>query len=505
MELSSIFLLSSLIFVILFLKLTTGKSTSLVKLPPGPRKLPLIGHLHLLVSSDPAHHVFKDLALKYGPDLMHLKLGEVSTIIVSSSEMAKELFRTHDITFAYRPSSFSAETFSYNFTDIGLAPYGEYWRQVRKLCTLELLSTNRVQSFRPIREEEFYNLCRWIASKEGSLINLSEKVNLTTYDIIMRTSLGKKTGEAAAFISIMKETNELSFGFHIVDLYPSIKLFRWTSGLGRKIEAIHQKSDRILENIISNHKAKAIDDSTDREDLIDVLLKFHADAGGEISLTNNNLKGILLDMFTGGSETSSTTVNWVMAELLKNPRIMEKVKEEVRRVYDEQGYVDESFLHELKYLKLVIKEGLRLHPPLPLLIPRENRYEKIITGGYEIPLKTRLMVNAWAIGRDPKNWKEPERFFPERFLENPPDFNGNSFQYLPFGAGRRICPGMVFGLANVELPLAMLLYHFDWTLPQGLKPEELTMAETLGMVSARKDHLHLIPTVRKPLLIKENK
>nr|ADA70805.1 cytochrome P450 CYP71D176 [Scoparia dulcis] len=508
MELSSFFLLPSFIFVILLLKLikpgSKPKSGSTVKLPPGPRKLPLIGHLHLLATSDPPHRVFRDLASKYGPDLMHLQLGEVSTIVISSSEIAKEFFKTHDITFAYRPSILSAEITTHNYTDVAFAPYGDYWRQLRKICTLELLSAKRVQSFRPIREEEFMNLCKWIASNEGSSINLSEMVNLTLYDIVMLASLGKKTGEAAEYISTMKGAIELGTGLYIADLYPSIKLFRRISGLRRKAEALHRKSDRIIGNIIDDHKAALNDESKKHEDLVDVLLKFHVDAGSELPLTTENLKAILLDMFTAGTETSSTTIVWVMSELLRNPRVMEKVQEEVRRIYKGQGHVDESLLHELKYLKLVIKEAMRLHPPLPLLLPRENIHQKAEIGGYELTKKTRVLVNVWALGRDPNNWRNAEDFIPERFLDSSIDYKGNNFEYLPFGAGRRICPGMVFGLANVELPLAMLLYHFDWVLPDGLKPEQVDMTESLGVVVARKDPLYVIPVIRKPLPEKIN-
>ena len=182
-----------------------------------------------------------------------------------------------------------------------------------------------------------------------------------------------------------------------------------------------------------------------------------------------------------------------MIEMIRNPRVIKKAQDEVREVFGTKGSVDETGLSDMKYLKSVIKETLRLHPSAPLLIPREcgEMYE---IGGYEIPAKTRIIVNAWAIGRDPNYWTEPESFIPERFLGSSIDFKGNNFEYIPFGAGRRICPGMSFGLINVELPLALLLYHFDWKLPSGLKHEDLDMTESFGATLKRKDVLHLIPT-----------
>jgi len=181
-----------------------------------------------------------------------------------------------------------------------------------------------------------------------------------------------------------------------------------------------------------------------------------------------------------------------MVELLKNPRVMKNAQNEVRQVFSRKESVDETCISEMTYLKCIVKEVLRLHPAAPLLIPRECR-QKCEISGYEIPVKTRVIVNAWAIERDPKYWTEPESFIPERFLDSPIDFKGANFEYIPFGAGRRICPGMSFGLINVELPLAMLLYHFDWKLPNGTKHEDLDMTESLGVTVRRKDDLQLIP------------
>ncbi|EEF27942.1 cytochrome P450, putative [Ricinus communis] len=204
-----------------------------------------------------------------------------------------------------------------------------------------------------------------------------------------------------------------------------------------------------------------------------------------------------MDMFTAGSETSAMTVEWAMAEVMRKPVVLKKAQEEVRQKLGTKGGIHEEGLQELNYLKLVIKETLRLHPPLPLLLPRECRKSCVI-GGYDIPTKSRLMVNVWAIGRDPNYWIDPEKFFPERFLDSAIDYKGNNFEFLPFGAGRRMCPGVSFGIADVEFPLAMLLYHFDWTLPSGKKPEDLDMTECLGGGARKKEDLCLIPTPWHP-------
>lgn len=188
-----------------------------------------------------------------------------------------------------------------------------------------------------------------------------------------------------------------------------------------------------------------------------------------------------------------------MAELLKNPREMVKVQEEVRKLFDKTGDVVESEIHKLKYLNLVIKETFRLHPPTPFLLPRENN-ETCIIDGYTIPSKTKVIVNAWALGRDPKYWKESEKFIPERFIDNSINFNGNDFEFIPFGAGRRICPGMNMGLTNVEFVLAQLLFHFNWKLPNGMKEKDIDMSETFAAAMGRKHSLVVVPSVHQKSL-----
>ncbi|XVF77106.1 hypothetical protein PTKIN_Ptkin14bG0013700 [Pterospermum kingtungense] len=467
-------------------KNTTRKSI------PGPWKLPLVGNLHQIASSQP-HRILSDLARKHGP-LMHLQLGEISTIIVSSPEIAKEIMKTHDTTFAYRPALVVTKITTYNHKDIAFAPYGNCWRQLRKICTTELLSATKVQSFRSIREEEVLKLIKTIHERDGKPANLSEKIFPMTYGITARAAFGKKCKDEATFISIITELAKLASGFSIADFYPSVKVFHVFSGLRRKVEKFHQVNDRIVVNIINEHKEKRArakgSDNEAEEDLVDVLLRLQEEA--EFPLDDDNIKSVLLDVFSAGSETSSTTIEWAMSYMVKNPKVMKKAQTEVRQVFEGKGNVDESGLSELKYLKAVIKETLRLSPPAPFLLPRECN-QTCEVNGYEIAAKTRVLINAWAIGRDPGYWPEAERFYPERFLNSSIDYNGTNFEFISFGAGRRICPGILFAVPNVQLPLAQLLFHFDWKLPDGMKPEKLDMTEAFGMSMKRKNDLILVP------------
>ncbi|AET00664.1 putative premnaspirodiene oxygenase [Medicago truncatula] len=491
-----IFMLSFLILLVLF-KIVQRWSfnNSTTKLPPGPWKLPLIGNLHQIISRSLPHHLFKKLAEKYGP-LMHLKLGEVPYVIVSSPEMAKEVMKTHDLTFCDRPNLLLSTIWSYNATNIVFATYCEHWRQVRKICVIELLSAKRVQSFRSIREDEVTNLVKSITASEGSVVNLTRKIFSMTNGITARAAFGKRNRNQDVFISAMEKVLVLLGGFEIADLYPSIKMLQCMSREKTKMEKIHRELDMIMQDIIDDHRSIHKEASND-EDLVDVLLKIQQENYySEHPLTDDNMKSIIQDMFIAGTETSSEVLLWAMSEMVKNPKVLEEAQIEVRRVFDKKGYVDESELHQLIYLKSVVKETLRLHPVAPLLIPRESMKPCQING-YEIPAKTRVMVNAWAIGRDSRYWVEAESFKPERFVNSTIEFKGTDFEFIPFGAGRRMCPGIAFALPNIELPLAQLLCHFDWKLPNKMKNEELDMTESFGITVGRKHDLCLIPITRR--------
>ncbi|WRX29708.1 Cytochrome P450 - like 10 [Theobroma cacao] len=386
--------------------MNTKSSGSPSMLPPGPPKLPLIGNLHLLIGTQP-HRCLARLAQKYGP-VMLLQLVEVSTVVISSPEAAKQVMKTHDSVFTERPFLYAAQFITYNFRDIVFAR-GDYRRQIRKICVLEMLSQKRVQSFRPIREEEISNLLRTISSKAGSPINLKNFLYSSTVNIFSRAAFGGKCKHQDAFKKLLPDIVVLFGGLSVVD-----------------------------------------------------------------------------DMFLAGVETSSTVVEWAMSEMLRNPEVLKRAQAEVRHVFAGRRDVDESGIHELKYLRLVIKETLRLHPPAPLLLPRECQVNCEVNGCV-IPAKSRIIINAWAIGQNQNNWTDAEKFYPERFCDSSINYKGGDFEFIPFGAGRRMCPGMSYGIAIVELILANLLYHFDWKLPNGKKPEDLDMTEHFRASLQRKD------------------
>ncbi|KAI3468321.1 hypothetical protein Pfo_024984 [Paulownia fortunei] len=472
------------------------------KLPPGPWKLPVIGHLHHI--GPLPHRSFQELAKTYGP-LMHFKLGEVTALVVSSPTLAKEVLKVHDPTFADRPESIAGEILWYNSSNISFSQYGDYWRQMRKICILELLSAKNVKSFGSIRNDEVSHLINSIKASSGAPVDLTEKIFTMTSSITCRAAFGKVCRDKDQLIEMFKEGITLVSGFDVSDLYPSSKILKAISWNRLKLLKMRRKLDLILDDIIEEHRhnlAKIVADTENsekrgngefgNEDLVDVLLRVKESGELEFPITDDNVKAVIYDIFAAGTETSSTTIDWIMAELIRNPRVMSKVQTEIREAFKGSTTIGEADVQNLKYLKLVIKEGLRLHAPIPL-IPRVSREDTEIEG-YLIPARAKVMVNAWAMGRDPEIWTNPESFEPERFDNNPTDFTGNHFEYIPFGAGRRMCPGMTFGLASVELPLAHLLYNFDWKLPGGMSPKDLDMIERPAITAARRQNLELVAT-----------
>ncbi|KAE9602099.1 hypothetical protein Lal_00049566 [Lupinus albus] len=496
---SSFFLVLVILMYYCVGKIYKQKSKVVEKLPPGPWKLPIIGNLHQLAwESSLPHRALRDLANKYGP-LMHFQLGEISALVVSSPHMAKQILKTHDIAFLQRPQTLASQILFYGSTNIALAPYTDYWRQMRKICILELLSAKRVQSFAFTRENEVAKLIHFIHFSQGSPLNLTKAVSSLTNTIISRVAFGQKSKHEDEVLFLIKKIPQLLGGFDLADLFPSLKPLHLITGLKTKLENVHKKLDKVLDNIVhehqlrmrsSNHEAR---NEREKEDLVDVLLRVQQNGTLQIPLTLKNIKAVILDIFAAGTDTSAIVIEWAVSELMKNPRVREKVQAEIREAFKGKKTFYESDLDELRYLKSVIKETMRLHPPAPLLLPRECR-EPCKIGEYEIPIKTRVMVNVWALGRDSNHWYDANSFIPERFDDTNIDFKGNNFEFIPFGSGRRICPGISLALATVQLILAALLYHFDWELPNGMKPEDLDMTEVFGAGLVKKNNLCLIPT-----------
>ncbi|CAN6226494.1 unnamed protein product [Urochloa humidicola] len=466
------------------------------RLPPSPWALPVIGHIHHLAGALP-HRAMRDLAQRFGP-LLLLRLGELRVVVASSADAAREVLRTHDLAFATRPINRTAKILLGEGSDgIVAAPYGDGWRQLRRICTTELFSARRVRSFRAVREEEVRRLLRSIASAPPEeAVNLSEMLSAYVADASVRAIVGSRFRDRDTFLRLLERRLKIMPASSLPDLFPSSRLAMLVSPMPRMMRREREEMMAFIDTIIQDHQENRAA-GVDEEDVLDVLLRVQREDELDPPLTTDNIKAVILDVFAASSETSATTLQWIMAELMRNPRVMRKAQDEVRRVLHGQEIVTEESLSVLHYLPLVVKEALRLHPPATLIL-RECRSPCRVLG-FDVPVGAMVLVNAWAIGRDPSYWDVPEEFMPERFENSEIDFKGTDFEFIPFGAGRRMCPGIGFGLANIDLPLASLLYHFDWELPEGIKPGDMDMTEAMGITTRRLSHLMLVPTVCVPL------
>ncbi|KAK6791056.1 hypothetical protein RDI58_010137 [Solanum bulbocastanum] len=362
--------------------------------------------------------------------------------------------------------------FCYDCTDIAFSAYGEHWRHMRKLCIMELLSAKMVKLFSPIILDELSSLILSIKSMENTPINVSEKLFWFMNSVTCRSSFGKACKDQnEAMISLIHGVLSLAGDFELADLYPSKKFL---SGMGSKLIEARNKVDALLDKVIDVHQEnhangkKCNAECGNNEDLIDVFFRVMGTGELPFTLTNNNIKAVILDMFVAGSDTSFSTVAWALSEMIKSPSVMAKAQAEVREVFKGKKTFDDDDLEKLM--------------------------EETEIDGYTIPVKSKVLVNAWAIGRDPESWEDAKSFISERFESSSVDFSGTHLQFLPFGAGRRTCLGRLFGLALVTLPLAHLLYNFDSTLPNGMDPKDLDMNEAIGMTARRDKDLYLIAT-----------
>ncbi|KAJ1290537.1 hypothetical protein BS78_02G251700 [Paspalum vaginatum] len=484
--------------LVFFLNIIKDRRSS--KLPPSPPSLPLIGHLHLIGRL--AHRSLHELYLRYGGGggLLFLQLGRRRTLVVSTAAAAADLFRNHDLAFASRPHSVAGDKLMYDCANVSFAPYGESWRRGKKIAVVHLLSPPRVESFAPVRDAEVAALVARTrrAAEAGEAVVLMELLYGYTNAVVTRAATGAAGATAEKMKQLLGNAAALLSCFQPEDVLPDApaRFVRWVTGLDKKLDDMADAWNTFMSEILTAHKEKRANGAGEwGEDFMDVLLRLREEGAAGLELTDDRIKSTVQDMIAAATETSSQTLEWAMAELLVNHRVMVKLQDEIARFANaDQPTVAESDLNKMEYLKAVFKEVLRLHAPAPLLVPHESTTPAVVQG-YQIPAKTTLFVNVWAIGRDPAVWDAPEEFRPERFLGGKPpvDFRGTDYQLIPFGAGRRICPGVNFAMPVLELALVNLLHHFDWELPAGMRPADLDMGEAPGLTTPRRVPLVLVP------------
>uniref|UniRef100_A0A0D9VVH7 Cytochrome P450 n=1 Tax=Leersia perrieri TaxID=77586 RepID=A0A0D9VVH7_9ORYZ len=492
-----------------------SSKTQALKLPPGPWNLPVIGSIHHLLGSELPHRALLRLAHRHGP-LMLLRLGEVPTVVVSSPEAAMEVMKGLDPAFAERARGTTIDIVSFGGKGIVFAPYGEHWRQVRKICVVDLLSARQVRRLETIRQEEVTRLVDSIAvtTSTSSPIDMTQTLASLTNDVIARAVFGGRCRQQEEYLRALTAVALTAGAFSLVDLFPSSRLVRWMSFGERQLRKHHAEMVRIVNSIIQERREEKASPypagaaAKDDDDLLDVLLRLQKE-DSTFRLTAEIIGALISDIFGAATDTTASTLEWALAELIRHPRAMEKVKEELRKTLGHgRATLTGSDIGELHYLKMVIKETLRLHPAFPLIVRASQESCQVM--GYDLPQGINIFINAFAVARDPRYWKDAEEFNPNRFEKVDKDMNSREFNqkgfekigedinsttahlgFIPFGAGRRQCPGALFATTTIELTLANLLYHFDWTLHDGESPDSLDMGEVLGISMHRRSNLRL--------------
>ncbi|XP_049391877.1 cytochrome P450 71AU50-like isoform X1 [Solanum stenotomum] len=463
------------------------------RFPPSPTGFPILGHLHLLAGKNP-HQDLQKLANKHGP-IMYVRLGLVPTIIASSADAAEKVLKTYDHIFASRPHHEASQYLAYGQKNLIFAKYGVYWRNMRKLCTVHLLSNNKINSFQSMRKQEVELLIESLKKEahDRVVVDLSAKITSLNANLTCLMVFGKKYMDEdldkRGFKSVVQDVVHLAATPNLGDFFPFLGAID-LQGLTRKLKDLSKVFDEFLEKIIDEHVHSY--DQKQTKDFVDTMMGIMQSGEAEFQFDRRHIKAILFDMLIAAMDTTASSTEWILTELLRHPQVMKKLQKELQEVVGLERMVEESDLENLKYLNMVVKEGLRLHPVVPLFY--HESVEDCVVDGFHIQKGSRVMVNCYAAQRDPNAWPDPEKFLPERFVGSCIDFRGRDFQLVPFGSGRRSCPGMQLAVMVARLVVAQLVHCFEWELPNGMQPCDLDIDEKFGIVTCREKPLMAIPT-----------
>ncbi|XP_020236807.1 cytochrome P450 CYP82D47 [Cajanus cajan] len=492
-----------------FIKRTRAGSSR--KPPAAGGGWPLIGHLHLLGGSgEPPCEALGALADKYGP-IFSIRVGVHPAVVVSSWELAKECFTTHDVVISSRPKFTAAKILGYDYANFGFSPYGKFWREMRKLTASELLSATRFELLRDIRESEVKSSLKelyreWVERSGGSgelLVEMKAWFGDVNLNVILRMIAGKRySGKGEDEQQVRRIQRVFREFFRLTGLFvvgDAIPFLGWLD-LGGEVKEMKKTAieiDSIVSEWLEEHRIIKVSGETaeTEQDFIDVLLSVlnGVDLAGYDFDTV--LKATCMILIAGATDTTTVTMIWALSLLLNNRHALKKVQDELDEHVGKKRLVNESDINKLVYLQAVVKETLRLYPAGPLGSPREFT-ENCTLGGYNIRAGTRFILNVWKLHRDPRIWSNPLEFQPERFLNihKDMDVKGQHFELLPFGGGRRLCPGISFGLQMTHLALASLLQAFEITTPSNV---EVDMSATFGLSNMKTSPLEVLV---KPVL-----
>ncbi|KAI7739491.1 hypothetical protein M8C21_003788 [Ambrosia artemisiifolia] len=447
-------------------------------LPPTPFSFPIIGHLHLI--QDPLHRVLHTLSLKYGHAFI-LRFGSRPVLVLSSSSVVEECVTQID-TFQNQPCATIKKHMKHDYTSMITAHYGPYWRKLRHITTIELFSITRLNTYSDVRLDETRSLIKTLLlgtlHDKYTRVGLRPRLQDMSFSIIMRIVSGKRhfgpeINELMEALNFRRMIVEISKAQNVSYPKELLPFMQWMDidGMKKTLLRLKAKNDAFSKDMMDEFRKK---DGVSNKKMISAMLSLQESLPENYS--DQLLKGIMLTFLLVDTDTSAATIEWAMSLLLNHPLILQKARVEVDKNVGQDHLIQETDLHKLKYLQYIVNETLRLYPPSPLFVPHESSNECTI-GGYNIPCGTMLLVNTWAIHRDPKVWDGPTSFRPERFEKSV----GKGYNYMPFGIGKK--QGLGDALANrvVGMALGSLIQCFDWERV-GKKLVNLNEAEGLTMI-----------------------
>ncbi|KNA08738.1 hypothetical protein SOVF_159950 [Spinacia oleracea] len=510
----SLFAIIQLILIFFFQQQTKKRHKIL---PPSPPSRPIIGHLHLL-KSPIIHRTLQRLSLQYG-SIFSLKLGFLPFVVISSPIAVEECFTKNDIVLANRPQVLAGKHLHYNWTTLGAASYGPLWQNLRRLTTLELFSSNRLKSFAGIRAQEVRSLVKALfggtllrnggssQSEKYGKVEMESKFSGLSFNILTRILTGEKyisfsdenddddaRQEADKFLGLMREVFKLTGVSNMVDCLPVFRWINFRNVEGRMVAA-RKKMDDFLDGLIEECRKKRTQNGEKKTTaMIYKLLDLQEFEPANYS--DQLIKGIIMVILIAGTDTSAVTMEWALSLLLNHPNVLQKAREEIDNYkgINNDELVEEVDLPNLPYLQCIINETLRLFPAAPLLIAHQAS-EDITISGYNIDKGKSILINAWAIHRDPSIWEDPLSFRPERFegLKSE-DYR---FTFIPFGLGRRSCPGATLANRVIGLTLATLIQCFDW---ERVDENNVDLTEGPGLTMPKAKPLVAMCRARKSII-----
>ncbi|KAF5809070.1 putative cytochrome P450 [Helianthus annuus] len=485
--------------------------TTTIDPPEASGAWPIIGHFKVFSGPDLPHVTLSSLANRYGPIFM-VRLGIRKVLVVSNSDIAKDIFTTHDVIVSDRPNYIAANILGFNGASFAFAPYGPYWRGIRKIISQELLSNSRLEKLKCVRVIELESAIKnmhdiWREKKDGQgkvVVEMKKWFGELNMNTMLKLVAGKRyTGgvdgedeeEMMSCRGVIREWFQYLGLFVVADALPFLG---WLDlgGYQKTMEQVARELDLMVGKWLEEHRQKrSSGNATEVNDFMDLMIQIVEDNNVAGYNVDTIIKATCESLIAGGADTTTVMLTWTLSLLLNNRHALRKVQEELDTHVGKDRQLNESDIYNLVYLQAVIKETLRLYPAAFLNAPRAFTKDCRIAG-YHVPKGTWLLINIWKLHRDPKIWSDPNEFIPERFLSPNNmhlDVKGADFELIPFGAGRRSCPGIALADQMLLTVLATLLQNFDISTPSD---EPVDMSASAGLTNAKATPLEVLVSPR---------